>query len=147
MRKYISFVIIVATSIILSACNNGIKKQKYENDYKAYETSDSAVLYYTDYHFNLDTVIVGQAKSCVFNYSNKGKAPLLISNVFTSCGCISIDWNKQPLMPDQSDSIQLNITLQGAGYFQKAIVIKNNSANEPVLTLRLEGVAIEKNNK
>lgn len=146
MRKYTTYIIIVLTAIILSACNNKSNNVPSKQDplkEEAYMNSDSAVLYYTDNHFNLDTITVGKAASCVFNYTNKGKAPLLISNVFTSCGCVEITWAKEPLMPEQSNSIKLNITIQGPGYFQKAIVVKNNSINEPVMTIRLEGFAVE----
>ncbi len=143
MRQYISIVILTIVATVFFACNNA---SNTETDYKL-ETSiasDSAVLYYTDYHFNLDTLIVGEPKSVVFNYTNKGKAPLLITNVFTSCGCVSKTWDKQPLMTNQSNSIKLDVTMESPGRFQKAIVVKNNSINEPTMTIRLEGVAIKK---
>lgn len=142
MRHFI-FTIITITAIVFSACNNTISQQK-KTTAETYTNSDSAVLYYTDYHYNLDTVIVGKPKSVVFHYTNKGNSPLLISSVFTSCGCVEKTWNKQPLMTNQSDSIKLNITMQGPGYFQKAIVVKNNSINEPTMTIRLEGFAVDK---
>lgn len=141
--RHITFTIITIMAIIFSACNNTNNNSSKAN-FETYKNSDSAVLYYTDNHFNLDTLTVGEPKSVVFNYTNKGKSPLLISNVFTSCGCVSKTWNNQPLMTGQSDSIKLDITMQGPGYFQKAIVVKNNSVNEPTMTIRLEGVAVNK---
>ena len=144
MKNYISIAIITIAAIIVSACNNTNNNKTSDYKLETSIASDSAVLYYTDYHFNLDTLIVGKPKSVVFNYTNKGKAPLLITNVFTSCGCVSKTWDKQPLMTGQSSSIKLDVTMEGTGYFQKAIVVKNNSINEPTMTIRLEGYAVNK---
>ena len=144
MRNLITFAIITIAAIILSACNHTNSYKASEANPETYIASDSAVLYYTDYHFNLDTLTVGEPKSVVFNYTNKGASPLLISNVFTSCGCVSKTWDKQPLMTGQSSSIKLDVTMESPGYFQKAIVVKNNSINEPTLTIRLEGFAVNK---
>lgn len=143
MKKYISVLLIIVTIIFISACDDTNEIQTTMADFESYESSDSAVLYYPECHFNLDTITLGETKSCVFTYTNKGKAPLIISNVFTSCGCVSVEWDKQPLLSEQSDSINLDVTIQGPGYFQKAIVVKNNSINEPVATIRLEGYVIK----
>lgn len=140
MKNYISIAIIAIAAIIFSACNHANNKTG-EYELETNIASDSAVLYYTDYRFNLDTLKVGEPKSVVFNYTNKGKAPLLITNVFTSCGCVSKTWDNQPLMTGQSSTIKLDVTMGGAGYFQKAIVVKNNSINEPTLTIRISGFA------
>lgn len=144
MRSHITLVIITIAAIILSACNHSNNHKTSDTNPESYITSDSAVLYYTDYHFNLDTLTVGEPKSVVFNYTNKGASPLLISNVFTSCGCVSKTWDKQPLMTGQSSLIKLDVTMESSGYFQKAIVVKNNSINEPTMTIRLEGYAVNK---
>ena len=77
--------------MIYTACNHTNQdenttpsnKDIHSHDFNGIQSdinSDSAVLYYTDYHFVLDTMAVGETQSCVFNYTNKGKAPLLISN-------------------------------------------------------------------
>lgn len=143
MKKYTMFAILAITAITISACNN--KNSNINNKSEAlqsYINSDSAVIYYDDYHFNLDTVTVGVAKSGTFNYTNKGKAPLIVSKVFTSCGCVDITYDKDPLMPNQTKSIQFDFTALSSGHFKKAIVVKNNSVNEPVLTIRIEGYAV-----
>ncbi|MBO4532026.1 MAG: DUF1573 domain-containing protein [Paludibacteraceae bacterium] len=144
MRIYMRFAIITIAAIFLSACNHSNNYNTSETNPETYIASDSAVLYYTDYHFNLDTLTVGEPKSVVFNYTNKGGAPLLVSNVFTSCGCVSKTWDKQPLMTGQSSTIKLDVKMESSGHFQKAIVVKNNSINEPTLTIRLEGYAVNK---
>ena len=148
MKKNTLFVIMMAVSVvIISACNNTTTNAVADNKEKEEETyynSDSAVLYYDDYHFNLDTITVGEKESFVFDYTNKGKAPLIVSKVFTSCGCVDINYNEKPLMPNESDSIKLDLTVQSRGYFKKAIVVRNNSINEPQLVLRVEGYAKEK---
>ena len=141
MKKSLLLTLTIFIAFIYAACNN--KQCRQTNEALTNIVSDSAVLYYTDYQFNLDTIKVGKTESFDFNYTNKGKSPLLISNVFTSCGCVSITWDKRPLLTEQSNSIKFDVTIQGPGYFQKAIVVKNNSMNEPVLTIRVSGFAKE----
>lgn len=147
MKKYITFSIITIMIIVFFACNNtsiNQQPQQIEANIEAYKTSDSAVLYYANRHIDIDTIVVGEKNSYAFTYTNKGKAPLVVSSVFTTCGCVQLYWNKEPLMPNQSDTIKFDITIKSPGFFQKAIVVKNNSINEPVMTIRVEGYAKEK---
>ena len=60
MRNLITFAIITIAAIILSACNHTNSYKASEANPETYIASDSAVLYYTDYHFNLDTLTVGE---------------------------------------------------------------------------------------
>ena len=143
--RYSLFALVAVLAIIITNCNNtnnNMTQNKNNNkEVETYYNSDSAVLYYDDYHFKLDTITVGKTESYVFHYTNKGKAPLIVYKVFTSCGCVQLSYNQEPLMPNRSDSIKFDMTIQDNGYFQKAIVVRNNSINEPQLVLRVEGYA------
>jgi len=79
----------------------------------------------------------------VFHYSNTGDQPLMVSDVLTNCGCLSTQWSQEPLNPGQSDSISIQITTRQLGNLMKAVVIRSNAANEPVVTLRMTGKVVK----
>lgn len=136
--------ILLIITLFLSCSNNNQHKETAV--FSSNVTSDSAFLYYAESHYYIDTIDTKNGGMCVFHYTNNGNSPLIITGVVTSCGCIEKIWNPEPLARGQSDSIVLKIKTLELGRLQKAIVVKNNSINEPVATIRLEGYVIKGDN-
>lgn len=79
-----------------------------------------------------------------FKFTNKGKAPVIISNVRASCGCTTPGWTKEPVMPGKTGIItaQYN-TLNRPGVFNKNLTVIANT--EPAMTmLYIKGNVIPK---
>lgn len=76
-----------------------------------------------------------------FVYTNKGKEPLILSRVKSSCGCTIPKWSRQPLLPGQSDTIKVKYDTKRLGSFHKSISIFSN-ASEPTVVLKIEGKVI-----
>lgn len=141
-KTLITFLLLVVS---LSSCiqrqeaetGNEVSAKSVENDVEA------PIISYTENKHDLGTINTTEGGHYVFHYSNKGAAPLIVSDVLTSCGCITKEWHDAPLNAGESDSIVLHIRSKALGRLQKAIVVKNNSANEPILTIRLEGFVVE----
>ena len=47
----------------------------------------------------------GANGECVFAFKNTGNAPLIISKVMNSCGCIVPRWPKEPIYPGDEAEI------------------------------------------
>lgn len=75
---------------------------------------------------------------CHFVFTNTGKEPLILSNAKASCGCTVPSWPKQPILPGQSDSIQVKYSTTRVGQINKSITVTSNANNSPV-TLRITG--------
>lgn len=75
---------------------------------------------------------------CYFSFTNTGKEPLILSNAKASCGCTVPSWPKQPILPGQSDSIQVKYSTTRVGQINKSITVTSNANNSPV-TLRITG--------
>ncbi|MCK9613567.1 MAG: DUF1573 domain-containing protein [Bacteroidales bacterium] len=80
----------------------------------------------------------------VFNFTNTGKDTLLISNVKVSCGCITADWNKTPVLPSQKGIVKVFYDpYRRPGKFEKSLWVFSN-ASTPELTLSIKGDVIPK---
>lgn len=65
--------------------------------------------------------------SCVFTFTNKGSAPLLLQSVTASCGCTTPEYTKEPVLPGKQGSIKVIYAAAGRpGVFNKEITIHTN---------------------
>lgn len=75
----------------------------------------------------------------IFNFSNTGDLPLLISHAAVTCGCISIDYTDEPVMPGNEGTIRVFVDISNQkGYFDKTIFIESNAVNDTVV-LHIKG--------
>lgn len=75
---------------------------------------------------------------CYFVFTNTGKEPLILSNAKASCGCTVPSWPKTPILPGQSDSIQVKYSTNRVGQINKSITVESNANNSPLI-LRITG--------
>ena len=77
-----------------------------------------------------------------FKLTNKGKAPLLIKHIETTCGCTTPKWNRKPILPGDSSTITVTFNPKDRpGVFSKKIIVYTN-ATPPNIVLRLEGEVV-----
>ena len=75
---------------------------------------------------------------CEFKFTNKGKEPLILSNVRSSCGCTVPEWPRKPIMPGHSDVVKVKYDTKRVGPINKSIHVYSN-ATESTITLRIKG--------
>jgi hypothetical protein len=71
----------------------------------------------------------------VFKFKNTGKAPLILSEVLTSCGCTTPEWSKEPVLPGKSGEIKVGYNALSLGGFSKTITVRSNAGADVVLTI------------
>lgn len=70
----------------------------------------------------------GTGVETVFNYKNTGVAPLVITNIGTSCGCtVPKDWSREPLLPGDSGKFTVKYNGSGNGSVTKSITVTANT--------------------
>lgn len=81
----------------------------------------------------------------VFEFTNTGDAPLIISNVKSSCGCTVPSKPKEPILPGQSEKITVQYNMN-PGPISKTITVESNAVNKPngVVPLRIKGTVVVK---
>lgn len=80
-----------------------------------------------------------------FIFTNTGDAPLVISKVNSSCGCTIPKKPEKPILPGESDKIQVKYDTQRVGLIRKSISVTSNASN-PSVYLKITGEVINDNN-
>ena len=66
---------------------------------------------------------------------NSGDEPLVITQVFTDCGCTATEYSKDPIAPGDSTMLRVSFNShgRGPGRFRKVVRIRSNSRNHTEL--------------
>ncbi len=93
--------------------------------------------------FKTETVDYGEIEKGsdgirVFEFTNTGSAPLIISNVRSSCGCTIPKKPEDPIMPGKTGEIQVKYDTNRVGPIRKAITVTSN-ADTPTKILKIKG--------
>ncbi len=74
-----------------------------------------------------------------FKFTNTGNEPLIIKTAKGSCGCTVPTYPKEPIMPGESNVIEVRYDTQRVGAFTKTVTITTNEATETrMLTIKGE---------
>ncbi|MCM1107586.1 MAG: DUF1573 domain-containing protein [Clostridium sp.] len=87
---------------------------------------------------NMGEVMFQMPQKATFRVKNKGTAPLTITQVHPSCGCMQADWTRQPIAPGEEGEITTLYDARMLGVFQKDLEVYTNESDEPVY-LHLQG--------
>jgi hypothetical protein len=64
----------------------------------------------------------------IFKYKNTGDAPLVITDIKSSCGCtVPQNWSREPLLPGDSGEFTVNFNGSGANKISKTITVTANT--------------------
>lgn len=74
----------------------------------------------------------------VFEFTNTGNSPLIISDVRSSCGCTIPKKPEDPIMPGKTGEIQVKYDTNRVGPIRKAITVTSN-AETPTKILKIKG--------
>jgi hypothetical protein len=74
-----------------------------------------------------------------FKFTNTGNEPLIIKTAKGSCGCTVPTYPKEPIMPGESNVIEVRYDTQRVGAFTKNVTITTNEASDThMLTIKGE---------
>lgn len=79
-----------------------------------------------------------------FTFTNTGTAPLILSEVKSSCGCTVPEWPKEPVAPGASASIIVKYNTAKVGSFNKSITVYSNAKENNVVVLQIFGEVVQK---
>lgn len=93
--------------------------------------------------FKTDTVDYGEISKGsdgvrIFEFTNTGNAPLVISKVSSSCGCTIPKKPEAPIAPGETGEIQVKYDTNRVGPIRKAITVISN-AETPTVILKIKG--------
>ncbi|MDR2937772.1 MAG: DUF1573 domain-containing protein [Prevotellaceae bacterium] len=77
-----------------------------------------------------------------FEFTNAGKAPVIITDVKSSCGCTTPEWTKQPVLPGKTGSVKAIFDPKDRpGIFDKEITV---STKTETVKLKISGEVLGK---
>lgn len=88
---------------------------------------------------DLGIIKLGETKKHFFELKNTGDKPLFIIDKSTTCSCASVEFDKKPVMPNETRVVEVTMKPKGTGFFNEIIMLKCNTAY-PV-KLRIRGIA------
>ncbi|WNH07949.1 DUF1573 domain-containing protein [Thalassobellus suaedae] len=88
------------------------------------------------------TIEKGSNGKRVFEFTNTGKAPLIISKVTSSCGCTIPKWSKEPILPGKTGEIQVKYDTNRVNPIRKTITVISN-ADTPTVALKIKGLVVD----
>ncbi|MBL87455.1 MAG: hypothetical protein CMO82_12430 [Winogradskyella sp.] len=77
-----------------------------------------------------------------FEFTNTGNAPLVISNVKSTCGCTVPKKPKDPIMPGETGEIEVKYDTKRVNPIRKTITVYSN-AETPTVALKIKGLVID----
>ena len=70
----------------------------------------------------------GTPVETVFSYTNTGEAPLVITDIKSTCGCtVPKDWSREPLNPGESSQFSVKFDGKGRNNTSKTVTITANT--------------------
>jgi|TARA_B110000240_G_scaffold31493_1_gene33764 hypothetical protein len=74
----------------------------------------------------------------IFEFTNTGNAPLIVSNVKSSCGCTVPSKPDGPVAPGESSTIEVKYDTKRIGPIRKTVTVYSN-ADQPIVSLKIKG--------
>jgi len=116
MKKWIA---VLFTLIIVASASSFIARDNYPKFEWAETTHD-----FGEIKFN-------EPVSYEFEFTNKGQAFLVISNVVASCGCTVAEYTKDPIPPNGKGKVKATYDAANPGVFNKSITVTANIEGGP----------------
>jgi hypothetical protein len=85
----------------------------------------------------------GTPVTTVFEFTNVGVEPLILTEVKPTCGCTIADFTKTPVLKGAKGSIKITYNAAVASAFNKTIVVTSN-AKTPTKYLNIVGEVVAK---
>ncbi len=77
---------------------------------------------------DFETLVSGEIVVAIFVFTNSGEHNLLINNIESDCGCVSVHFSKEPVKPGESGIIEIEFDSSGLfGKQFKSIEIHANT--------------------
>ncbi len=137
MKKHVIFIIGL---YFLTGGNlfsqNSQQTVKPQDNNKAYFSLESKSV-------DFGEIKMGSTKTIQLSFTNTGKKTLVLSDVYTNCGCTTVDWPKDPFLPGKSGIVKITYNPTETGPFNKTVWIYTNAQNNSEV-IQIEGIVIDK---
>ncbi|MFB9055752.1 DUF1573 domain-containing protein [Mariniflexile ostreae] len=82
----------------------------------------------------------------IFEFTNTGNAPLIISKVTSSCGCTIPKKPEDPILPGKTGQIEVKYDTNRVNPIRKTVTVISN-AETPTVALKIKGLVVDSSQK
>src|ERR1700761_3055244 len=107
------------------------------------QDNEKAEFKFSEEKHDFGKVPQGTPVTTVFEYTNVGQEPLILTEVKPTCGCTIADYTKTPVKTGEKGQIKITYNAAAAYPFNKTIVVTSN-AKTPQKYLVIVGEVIAK---
>ena len=98
---------------------------------------DGPIITFEESSFDFGDIFQDDKVEHIFTFENSGNAPLLITNVQTTCGCTASEWPKEPVMPGEKANIVVNFDSTAKYGRQNKVISIISNAVSPVNQVKI----------
>ena len=123
----------VLSLIIFTSCKEDASKKIDEANIVAAAERDAnaskfPVIEFNETEHDFGDIEKGKSVETTFLYKNTGDAPLVITDIKSSCGCtVPQDWSREPLAPGESGKFTVSYNGAGPNKITKTITVTANT--------------------
>jgi hypothetical protein len=130
--KITSFMaVIMVAALIIGSC--GRSQQGTEKNQLS-DTTGTAMITFNSPEHDFGKVKAGEKVGCIFTYTNTGDADMVITSASASCGCTVPKFDRRPVPPGGSGTIEVVFDTSGReGMQTKTVVVQSNAENNLVI--------------
>lgn len=146
MKKILVLLFVSVMSFAVQAQNTKVEKQTQSK--QTTKAEKKAEIKFVTEEIDYGTIKQGADGVRVFEFTNTGKAPLIISDATSSCGCTVPSYPKNtPIAPGEKGKIEVKYNTNIIGSIRKTVTIISNAAENPNVALRIKGEVIAPESK
>ena len=125
-----SLVVIILTMV---SCKEKASSKIDATNVEVATTRDEAakslpVMTFDKSEHNFGTIVAGIPQETIFSFTNTGKAPLIITNASSSCGCTIPEYPKnKPIDPGEKGELLVKFNGSGQNQITKSITVTANT--------------------
>lgn len=140
--KHIFPIALLALSLLASCgdkSGNSLSTELVNNPKSAEQPSGKeAIITFDKTEHQFGKLLQGEVVTYSFHFTNTGNAPLLITEVKTSCGCTAGDFPREPIKPGQDGLIKATYDSKGHHGFQSRTLSVISNTNPSMTVLRFK---------
>jgi len=103
------------------------------------DTTNVAKMAFDNVRYKYGEVAAGEIVTHTFKFKNVGKAPLIISNAKSTCGCTVPEWPKEPIPAGGTGEIHVKFDTKNKDAFQTKPIFLTANTHPSETTLYLMG--------
>lgn len=143
-KPLLSLVVLLtmSTSVVFAQENRKSLKKKEKTEAAAVAADPADVMKFKNEVHDFGNVKEGDKAEYEFTFVNKGKKPITIQNVTTTCGCTSPHWSKEPVAPGKKGSVMVSYSTPGrVGPINRQVTVMTDAGNK---VLKISGTVVAK---